>query len=453
MKKLCALLLFTLTSHLHAQVFETTLNNGLTVLIKPDHRAPIAIVMTWYNVGSADEVGGLTGLSHALEHMMFKGTPSVPMGMFSKMVAEHGGQDNAFTNQDYTAYYEKISTKALDMALKLEADRMRNLLLTEQEFSKEIKVIREERRMRVEDNPQSLALERFMATAYLTSAYQHPVIGWMSDLMHLNIQELRTWYNKYYAPNNATLVIVGDVDPQNVLPQIEHYFGSIPKHVLPARYIQEEPISYGQKQVTVTTQAQQPILLLGYTTPSLGYLNFLNQSQPNTSPASTADAYALEVIAGLLDAGENGRLTKTLIHTQHLAATVNAYYDLYTRYQTQFMLFAIPTQAHTTLELKQALLNEVHQLQKTLVLPQELKRVQTQLIAQDTFGQDSLFSQAMKLGLVTTIGLNHRIIDDYKANILAVTPQQILDTANTYFRDDFITETVLYPQSINKAKS
>ena len=284
MKKWFSLLLFTFASHLYAQVFESTLKNGLTVLIKPDHRAPIAIVMTWYRVGSADEVGGLTGLSHALEHMMFKGTPNVPAGAFSKMVARNGGQDNAFTNQDYTAYYEKISTKALDMALRLEADRMRNLLLSEEEFAKEIKVIREERRLRVEDNPQSLVLERFMATAYLTSAYQHPVIGWMSDLMHLNIHELRNWYNTYYAPNNATLVIVGDVDPQKVLSQIEQYFGSIAKHPLPTRYLQEEPISYGQKQVTVNAQAQQPILLLGFTTPSVGYVHFLNQSQQQSVP-------------------------------------------------------------------------------------------------------------------------------------------------------------------------
>ena len=453
MKKLLTLCLLTLTSHLYAQVFESTLKNGLTVLIKPDHRAPIAIVMTWYRVGSADEVGGLTGLSHALEHMMFKGTASVPVGVFSKMIAEHGGQDNAFTNQDYTAYFEKISTKALDMTLKLEADRMHNLLLSGEEFSKEIKVIREERRMRVEDNPQSLALERFMATAYLTSAYQHPVIGWMSDLMHLNIHELKKWYNKYYAPNNATLVIVGDVDPQKVLPQIEHYFGAIPKHPLPVRYLQEEPISYGQKQVAVNSQAQQPILLLGYTTPSLGYINFLNQLQPHSPPVPHTEAYALEVIAGLLDAGENGRLTKSLIHDQHLAATVNAYYDLFTRYQTQFMLFVIPTQESTIAQLKNALLNEISKLKKTLVSPQELKRIQTQLIAQDTFGQDALFSQAMKLGLVTTIGLNHQVIDDYKTNLLAVTPQQIMDTANKYLNDTCITETTLNPQLINKAKS
>jgi zinc protease len=444
MKKLLSILLLTLSPGLFAEVVEFNLANGLHVLVKPDHRAPIAITMVWYKVGSADEIGGQTGLSHALEHMMFKGTPTIPAGKFSQIIAGHGGQDNAFTNQDYTAYYEKISAPALNTALRLEADRMSQLNLSAEEFSKEIQVIKEERRLRVDNNPQALTVERFDATAYLSPAYQHPIIGWMSDLEHLHVETLRKWYQQYYTPNNATLVIVGDVDPEKVKARVEHYFGHIQQHMVPQRFPQEEPKPLGNKQVELHTLAQQPILLMGFTTPSLGYLALSPQKD-----ASATDPYALEVIAGILDAGGNGRLTKSVVNTQHIAVVANAYYDLYTRYQTQFMLFAIPATNHTLGELKNAFLQEMNHLKTSLISPQELKRIQTQLIAQKTFAQDSLFGQAMEMGLVETIGLNYHVIDEYNAHVLSITPEQIMTCAKKYFCDTCLTEAQLYPKSSN----
>jgi zinc protease len=226
-------------------IHHSTLKNGLDILIKEDHRAPVASFMVWYHVGSADEVSGKTGLAHALEHMMFKGTPKYPQGVFSKTVAELGGQENAFTNTDYTAYFENIASDKLKTCFELEADRMNNLNLTSEEFSKEIKVIQEERRMRTDDNPQALAFERFLAAAHLTMPYHHPVIGWMSDLEHMTVTDTQNWYNNYYAPNNATLVIVGDVDPKKMIALAESTFGTITKQTTLHQANQIEPRGLG----------------------------------------------------------------------------------------------------------------------------------------------------------------------------------------------------------------
>lgn len=416
-----------------------TLNNGLKVLIKPDHRAPIATVMVWYRVGSSDEPGGLTGLSHALEHMMFKGTPNVPAGVFSKRIAELGGQENAFTNYDFTAYFEKISTASLKTVLTLEADRMQHLNLSEEEFAKEIKVIREERRLRTDNVPQSLAIERFMATAHLSPPYQHPIIGWMSDLMHMQLSSLRQWYERYYAPNNATLVIVGDVTPEAIRPLIETTFGAIHKQAHVQRHLQTEPPGLGIKQVTVHAKAQQPILILGYTVPSL------------KSSENKEEPYALEVLAGILDAGVNARLNQSIVQTQHLASTASAYYDLYTVYESQFMLLGIPTPGHTVNELKIALLEEIKKLSSVMVSDKELQRIKTQLIAQKAFQADSLFGQALELGLLETIGLGYRTGAEYPDKIQAVTKEQILKAAQHYFNHHQLTETTLTPDNI-KAK-
>jgi zinc protease len=417
------------------------LSNGLTVLIKPDHRAPIAIVMIWYHVGSAEEPGGLTGTSHALEHMMFKGTPSVAAGKFSQIIAQQGGQDNAFTNNDYTAYFEKISTNALKTALSLEADRMQNLLLSANDFAKEIKVVQEERRLRTDNNPQAVAIERFLATAHLIPPYQHPVIGWMSDLQHLTAQDLRTWYERFYAPNNATLVIVGDVTPKTLLPWIQQLFGSIKKQAQLKPSPQAEPPSLGEKVVTLHIPAQQPLLILGYTVPSL------------KNPSTTQDAYALELLSGVLDAGNNARLTNLLIQKNHIAVSAGAYYNLYTRYPSQFMLIATPAPTHSLEDLSQALLTQIKALQTTLVPNEELARIKTQLIAQKTFQKDSLFGQAMEIGLLASIGLPYQTSEAYVSKIQAITPEQLRETARHYFQKNNLTTAQLRPTPPSQASS
>lgn len=421
-----------------ANVIRYTLPNGLTVLLQPDQRAPIVVSMLWYNVGSADEPPGLMGISHALEHTMFKGTTSVPAGQFSRIIAAHGGQENAFTTQDTTAYFEQMGSEHLPLILKLEADRMQHLNLSEMEFEKEKQVIQEERRLRTDNNPQSLTFERFMAAANLAIPYQHPVIGWMNDIKQLQIQDLKNWYRRYYAPNNAVLVLVGDFNPKTATALIKKYFGSIKKSALPTRKKQVEPAPLGTKQITIHAPAQQPMLLLGYTVPSL-------------TSATPEDAYALELLAGVLDAGENARLSKNLIKTKGIASAVNAYYDLYMRYQTQFMLFGIPSPEHPLSDLKQALIEEIKQLKTTLISNQELERIKTQLIAQKTFELDSLFGQASSLGLLESLGLKQETNQIYNDHIRALTPQQLMDTAKHYFCDTCLTEAYLNPLTNKEA--
>ncbi|ASQ45106.1 M16 family metallopeptidase [Legionella clemsonensis] len=416
-----------------SQVREFILDNGLKVLVREDHRAPVAVSMIWYNVGSADEPGGLTGVSHALEHLMFKGTSHYPLGVFSKTIAAVGGQENAFTNFDYTAYFEKVAASKLPIAFELEADRMQNLLLDKEEFAKEIKVIREERRLRTDDNPQALAFERYLAAAHLTAPYHHPVIGWMSDLHQMSVDDLKYWYQRFYAPNNATLVVVGDVDAEKVHQLAIQYFGKINKRTDYLRRLQIEPPALGQKSVEVYAPAKLPLLMFGYTVPSA------------KTAKNSWEPYALELITGILDAGDSARFSKNLIRGSHVASGVDTYYNLYARYQTQFILFGTPSQAHTVNELKTAMLKEITRLKDELVSPEELKRIKTQLIAQKTFEKDSIFGQAMELGLVETIGLGWQTAEAYVERINQITPEQIQEVARHYFKDIAETETLLIP--------
>lgn len=424
-----------------SQVQEYILNNGLKILVKEDHRAPIAVSMLWYNVGSADEPGGISGVSHAIEHMMFKGTPKYPLGVFSKTIAAQGGQENAFTNHDYTAYFEKMDATRLAINFELEADRMTNLLLDEQEFAKEIKVIQEERRLRTDNNPQALALERFLATAHLAAPYHHPVIGWMTDLKKMKVGDLRSWYQSYYAPNNATLVVVGDVDANQIHVLAQQYFGSIPKKILPERKLQNEPQSLGKKSLQIQAPAKLPLLMIGYNVPSL------------KTAKNSWEPYALELITGLLDGGEGARFAKNLIRGSQAATGAEVYYNLYARYQTQFMAYASPSQNITIETLRQKLLAELDALKNKKVDAKELQRIKNQIIAQKTFEKDSIFGQAMELGLLETVGLGWQHTKDYKQAINQITPEQIQQTAIRYFRENNRTEAELTPTQASKDNS
>lgn len=418
-----------------AQPKEFTLENGLRVIVKEDHRAPVAVSMVWYDVGSADEPGGLTGVSHALEHLMFKGTPNFPLGVFSKTIAGIGGEENAFTNYDYTAYFEKLSAIQLPVALEMEADRMKHLLLDPKEFKHEMKVIREERRLRTDDNPQALAYERHMAAANLSAPYQHPVIGWMSDLYTMTVTDARAWYQNFYAPNHATLVVVGDVSPEKVLNLAKLYFGNLEPKPAFVRKPQREPKGLGKKRIDIEASAQVPLYLFGYTVPSL------------VSAKNPKDAYALEVIAGILGAGESARLSKNLIRSKQIASSADVYYNLLTRYQGQFMLFATPSQHASMDTLKAGMMSEIKRLQTEAVPSTELERVKNQIIAQKTFEKDSIFGQAMELGLVATLGLPLSTTEQYTKEIANIEPSDIQRVAKTYFENNRLTETYLFPAS------
>ena len=439
--------LITILTLLSCQTFsqaqQFTLDNGLKIIVKEDHRSPVAVSMVWYNVGSADEPGGITGISHALEHLMFKGTKKYALGAFSKTIASLGGQENAFTSNDYTSYYEKIAAPYLAVCFELEADRMQNLLLDSEEFGKEIKVIQEERRLRTDDNPQALTFERFLASAHLTAPYNHPVIGWMSDIRQMRVSDARAWYQHFYAPNNATLVVVGDVEAGKVYELAKKYFGNIGKHVQIERKLQMEPPRLGKKTVVINTPAQVPMMMIGYTVPTV-----------KTATAEyAADPYALEIIAGILDAGDSARFTTQLVRGKQIASDVSIFYNLYARYQTQFVIYGTPNQSHSISELTKEILTEIQRLKSEPIDARELQRVKTQIIAQKTFERDSIFGQAMELGMLETVGLGWQTVEKYVDRINSITPKQLQIAAQRYFQENDITEAVLIPTKENGKKS
>ncbi|MBX9640371.1 MAG: insulinase family protein, partial [Mycobacteriaceae bacterium] len=388
-----------------------------------------------------DEPGGLTGVSHALEHLMFKGTEKYPTGVFSKIIADLGGQKNAFTSYDYTAYFEKIAASQLPVVFELEADRMQNLLLDEKEFAKEMNVIREERRLRTDDNPQALTMERYLATAHLSDPYHHPVIGWMGDLKNMSVRDAKAWYQNFYSPNNAVLVVVGDVKPEKIYDLAQVYFGKLPKQPHFTRKAQTEPVSLGTKSITIKAPAKLPMLMFGYTVPSV------------KTAKEAWEPYALEIIAGILDSGESSRFAKNLVRGSRVANNAGVYYNLYSRYQTQFILYGIPAQYHNLVDLKATMLKEITRLQKEPIGEKELKRIKTQIITQKTYEKDSILVQAMELGLLETLGLNAEKASDYMTHIEAVTPAQLQETAKRYFTPNALTEAQLFPDSTEGDRS
>ena len=424
---------------------EFVFENGLKLIVKEDRRAPVMVSQVWYKVGSSYEPTGLTGISHALEHMMFKGTDVFPNGEFSRIIAENGGRDNAFTGLDYTAYFQTMEKSRLETSFKLESDRMRNLILDGNEFAKEIEVVKEERRWRTEDKPTSYLYEVAMATAFQTSPYQNPIVGWMSDLDAMTIEDLKEWYQLWYAPNNAIVVVVGDVDTDEVYAMAKKYFAPLkPETIKPPKSIPEVP-QLGIKRVNVKRPAELPSLLMMYKTP------VLNASLADPEKIPEKDIFALEVLAGILDGGNSARLQKNLVRGQEIAAAAGAGYNLAARLNSVFTISGTPSKDVSLQQLEQAITEQITLLQNELVSPVELARVKAQVVSSEVYEKDSVFGQAMVMGLLETVGLNWRMADEYVSNIQAVTAEQIREVANKYFSEDVLTVATLDPQPIDPA--
>jgi len=414
-------------------VYEATLANGLKILVQEDHRSPAVVSQVWYKVGSSSEYGGITGVSHMLEHMMFKGTRKHPPGEFSRIIAANGGRENAFTGRDYTAYFQTLEKSRLPVSLELEADRMRNLRLLQAEFDKEQQVVLEERRLRTDDQPRAKLDEYFNALTFTNSPYRNPVIGWPDDVSRLTLSDLSKWYQLWYAPNNATLVVVGDVTPEAVLQQAKKYFGPLKPSVLPDVKPQGEVEQKGMRRMTVRLPAKLPYLTLAYKTPSL------------KTVANASEAYALEVAAGLLDGGNGARLPARLVRGSRVAAEAGAGYDLYARMANVFALEGTPATGKTLAELETALLEEVRNLREEPAANDELERVKAQVLAQNVFQRDSMFYQAMQLGMAETVGLGWRTVDEYVARINAVTAAEVQAVARKYLTEDALNVAILEP--------
>lgn len=432
---LFSLLILTCCAHAR-EVTSYTLPNGLKLFVVEDHRSPAAILQVWYKVGSSYESTGITGISHALEHLMFQGTPQYGPGKLAEIIANNGGQNNAQTDRDYTMYYEMLAADKLPIAFALEADRMRHLSLDPTRFAHEMQVVMEERRMRTEDVPQMLAYERFLAAANIATGYHHLPIGWMSDLQNLQVSDVRAYYQQWYAPNNAILVVVGDVKPEGIYQLALKYFGPLKPSTLPTVKPQPEVPSLGQRTVIVKLPAQLPYLLMGYNVPVL-------KTKPNSH-----DPYVLAVIAAILD-GDSGRLNQNLVRGQQLAAEADVDYDLFHRLDSIFMLAGTPSQGHTLADLKTALLAEVKKLQDTPVSANELARIKAGVIADQIYAQDSIVNQATRIGRLEAVGLPWQLNNEFLKNIEAVTPQQIQEVAKRYFTTDNLTTTELQPLPIS----
>ncbi|MEQ1836599.1 MAG: pitrilysin family protein [Candidatus Nitrotoga sp.] len=430
-----AVLLFAVKAQ--AEVFEKTLGNGLKVIVKEDHRAPVIVQQIWYRAGSMDENIGVTGIAHVLEHMMFKGTKNVPVGQFSKRISAAGGRENAFTSNDYTAYFQQLHKSKLPLAMQLESDRMRNLHLTETEFSKEIKVVMEERRMRTDDEPHALMNEKLMAVAFQEHPYRTPVIGWMNDLQTLSVNDAKTWYKNWYVPNNATLVVAGDVKASEVFALAQRFYGGIPARSLPARKHFNEPPQLGVKRIVVKAPAQLPQLVMAYHAPSL------------RDPEKDWQPYALQILAGILDGNASARLNKTLVREKQLASDVGAEYDATSRGPSLFMLEGTPSEGKSVTEIEEGLREQIAILKRDGVNEDELKRAKAQVTASEVYKLDSLFYQAMQIGQLESMGLSYKTIPLILKKLQAVTAQQVQDVAREFLQDDQLTMAVLEPQPLS----
>ncbi len=433
------------TAQTPPKVEQFTLANGLTVIVKPDHRAPTAAHMLWVRTGSMDEVDGTSGVAHVLEHMMFKGTPGVKAGEFSRRVAALGGRENAFTSKDNTGYYQQIPASRLEDVMKLEADRFANNQWSDEEFAKEIEVVKEERRLRTEDSPRALMGETLAATVFIASPYRRPVVGWMSDLDAMTASDVREFYRRWYVPGNAAVVVAGDVEVAQVRQLAEKYYGGIPVRAVPPRKPRLEPEQTGVRRIDFKAPAEQAYVSMAFKVPGV-------QSLEGAQPGDQ-EALALTVLAAVLDGYSGARLDRALTQGDNrVADSAGAYNGLWGRGPQLFMLGGVPAAGKTTQQVEAALREQVARVAREGVTEAELNRVKTQWVAGQVYQLDSVFNQARALGNNWVLGLPLDADERLIARLRAVTADQVKAVAGKYFGDDQLTVAVLQPQLMDKTR-
>ncbi|WP_227429651.1 M16 family metallopeptidase [Psychrobacter sp. I-STPA6b] len=419
---------------------EYTLDNGLKVIIKEDHRAPVVMSQIWYRVGATDEPADQGGISHLLEHMMFKGTDKVSSNDFERLIAKFGGQNNAFTSYNYTGYYEMFPANRLGLALELEADRMQNLQFDPEAFASERQVVMEERRQRTDDNPMSRSFEQFNLIAMPDSPKGESVIGPMSEIQGLTLAQLQHWYKTWYAPNNATLVIVGDVDPHKALAQVKHYFADIPASKLPTRPSVHQAGFRGYQQTVRKESVQVPVLLMGFNVPSL----------TSTTNSSDDTAYALALLQDILDGGLSARFESRLVRQQNLLASIGSSYSAFDRGDGLFLIQASPREGVSLAETEDAILAEIERLKTTPITQEELARARTNIVSGLIYSQDSVEGQAQMIGSMQSIGLDDRLLAQLPEKFASITPQQIQEVAKKYLVKDNLTVMQIIPEDTDR---
>ncbi|HTP81352.1 MAG TPA: pitrilysin family protein [Alphaproteobacteria bacterium] len=420
-----------------AQVFnpETmTLPNGLLVVAIPNHRSPIVTQMVWYKIGAGDEVPGKSGIAHFLEHLMFKGTKAVPPGEFSKIVGRNGGRDNAFTSYDYTAYFQSIARDRLELVMKLESDRMRNLVLNDASVLPERDVILEERRSRIDNNPDARLTEQMQAALYLNSPYHRPIIGWEHEMEQLTTQDAIAWYRRYYTPNNAILIVAGDITMAQLKPLAEKYYGPIPSRPVPPRVRPTEPPPEVARRVELKDpRVRQTVWTRLYLAPS--YM---------AGDKQYADA--LQVLAEIFGGGVTSRLHKSLVIDRPLATSAGAFYDPDALGLTQFGISAALRPDAKLDELEAAMNAEIKRLVDGGVTADEVQRAERRLRADVVYARDSLQAGARAIGEAITTGTSIAQVETWPARIAAVTPEQVTAAARAVFRDEGSVTGVLLPK-------
>jgi zinc protease len=434
---IAALLIGLVPFRLHAQVFNpetTTLANGLQVIAISNPRAPIVTHMVWYRAGAADEAPGKSGIAHFLEHLMFKGTKDVPPGEFSKIVARNGGRDNAFTSYDYTGYFQNIARDRLELVMKLEADRMTNLVLTDAEVNPERDVILEERRSTTDNNPGARLREQMQAALYLNSPYQHPVIGWEQEMRGLTTEDALAWYHRFYTPSNATLIVAGDITMAELKPLAEKYYGAIPGRPVAERVRPQEPVPQALRRVELKdARVRQTSLSRVYLAPSY-------------SRGETQYADALQILSEIVGGGVTSRLHKALVLDRPLATSAGSYYDP-DAYDTSSFGISAGLRPDAKLEdLEAAITAEITRLLEGGVTDDEVERAKRRLRASAVYARDSLQTGARALGEAITTGTGIVQVETWPQRISAVTAAQVTAAARAILRDERAVVGVLLPK-------
>ncbi len=426
-------------------VHRFTLGNGMDLIVKPDRRAPTAVHMLWVRVGSIDEVDGSSGIAHVLEHMMFKGTPTVKPGEFSRRVAALGGRENAFTSRDATAYHQQVPANRLREVMALEADRFAHNSWPDEEFRREIEVIKEERRQRVDDSPRAQLYEMAQATLFSASPYRRPIIGWMNDIESLTPEEVRAFRTRWYVPANAAVVIAGDVDVAQVRRWAEETYGRIPPGAVPTRKPRTEPPQTGPRRLEHRARSSQAYLSLMFKVPQVQPQDLAADVMP---AGPSRDALALTVLAAVRDDYSGARLERAGTEGPDRAAhEVGAYNGLFGRGPQIFVLDGEPVPGRSPEQLAQALRAQVAEVARTGVSEEELKRVKTQWVASETYKLDALFSQARELGSNWLLGFPLDAMPRLVRHLRGITAAEVQSVAQRYFGEEQMTMAVLVPQS------
>ena len=417
----------------------------MQLIVQPDHRAPTAVHMVWLRVGSMDEVDGTTGIAHVVEHMMFKGSKTVAPGDFSRRVAALGGRENAFTSRDYTGYYQQIPSDRLEEVMKLESDRFAHNQWPDAEFTKEIEVIKEERRLRTEDQPRALLAEQLFASTFNASPYRRPIVGWMSDLDSMTADDVRAFYRTWYTPRNAAVVVAGDVDVAKVRALAEKYYGSLPVHAVPERKPRTEPEQRGMRRVSVKAPAEQAYVALAFRAPSLDRVDQLAETD--------RDALALMVLSAVFSGYDGARLDRALTQgPQRVADSAGSSAMVTGRGPSLFLLSGVPAAGKTAQQVEDGLREEVARVVRDGVSEAELTRVKTQWIASTVYERDSVMSQAQELGGNWVQGFPLDANERLLALLRTVTPAEVQAVAARYFGDDQLTVATLLPQPLDTAR-